>query len=80
MPWRIGIDTGGAFTDLALVDDNTGTCHLHKLASTPADPSEAIVAGLVEVLRRAGAALPRAPATWPWGALPSSVPAFTHEA
>ncbi len=56
MAWRIGIDTGGTFTDLALVDDATGACHLYKLASTPADLSEAIVAGLMEVLRRAGAA------------------------
>ena len=79
LPLRIGIDTGGTFTDLPLVVDAAGATYLFKLASTPADLSEAIGAGLLEGLRRTDAALPRAPATWPWGALPSFVRAFTHE-
>ena len=50
MSYRLGIDTGGTFTDLALVDDATGDARLYKLSSTPADPSEAILQGIREIL------------------------------
>jgi N-methylhydantoinase A len=53
MPYRLGIDTGGTFTDLALVDDSTGEAQLYKLSSTPADPSEAILQGIKEILTAA---------------------------
>lgn len=53
MPYRLGIDTGGTFTDLALIDDATGESRLYKLSSTPADPSEAIVQGIREILTAA---------------------------
>lgn len=45
--WRIGIDTGGTFTDLVAVDPN-GRTLLRKVSSTPARPSEAVF----EALRR----------------------------
>ena len=36
---RIGVDVGGTFTDLIYVDDETGVIKVHKLATTPDDPS-----------------------------------------
>src|SRR5262245_55834073 len=41
---RIGADIGGTFTDLVMSVD--GRLHIHKLLSTPHDPSEAMLAGL----------------------------------
>jgi N-methylhydantoinase A len=43
--WRIGIDVGGTFTDLAAVDD-TGRVVIAKCASTPRDQSEGLMEGL----------------------------------
>jgi N-methylhydantoinase A/oxoprolinase/acetone carboxylase beta subunit len=42
--WRIGIDTGGTFTDFVFF--HRGKIHVHKLPSTPADPAQAILRGL----------------------------------
>ena len=46
----IGIDTGGTFTDLLLLEDGkgrtTGRISVAKVASTPGDPARAILAGL----------------------------------
>jgi N-methylhydantoinase A len=44
--YRIGFDVGGTFTDFTLHDTATGTLRHSKVASTPADPSEAIETGL----------------------------------
>jgi N-methylhydantoinase A len=54
MSLRLGIDTGGTFTDLALVDDAAGEGWLCKLPSTPGDPSEAIAEGIRRILQDAG--------------------------
>lgn len=43
--YRIGIDIGGTFTDLAAVDDQ-GRVVIAKCASTPADPSDGLLEGL----------------------------------
>jgi N-methylhydantoinase A len=43
--YRIGIDIGGTFTDLAAVDDE-GRVVIAKCASTPADPSDGLLEGL----------------------------------
>jgi N-methylhydantoinase A len=51
---RIGIDTGGTFTDFVLVDES-GTLRTAKVPSTPDDPSSAIHAGLAK-LHAAGSA------------------------
>ncbi|MDQ2715989.1 MAG: hydantoinase/oxoprolinase family protein [Chloroflexota bacterium] len=40
----VGVDTGGTFTDIALLHE--GTFRVHKVLSTPADPSRAIMEGL----------------------------------
>ena len=44
-PWRIGIDVGGTFTDLVLID-SAGTSLVVKVASVPADPSRGVIAAL----------------------------------
>src|SRR5499433_2527918 len=45
MQARVGIDTGGTFTDLVLLDGAGKTTRL-KIPSTPADPAEALIEGL----------------------------------
>lgn len=57
MTVRIGIDTGGTFTDLVAFDDATGAMTFHKVSSTPDDPSRAIVNGAAELAQRCSAAL-----------------------
>jgi N-methylhydantoinase A len=49
--WRVGVDSGGTFTDICLVDDVTGHVRVWKVPSTPDDPSRAIAHGVVEGLR-----------------------------
>ncbi len=51
--WRVGVDSGGTFTDICLVDESSGDVHVWKVPSTPDDPSSAIVLGVVEGLRGA---------------------------
>lgn len=46
---RVGVDTGGTFTDF--VFESAGQLQVFKLASTPVDPSVAIVAGLQRIAR-----------------------------
>ena len=48
---RIGVDTGGTFTDFVIFTD--GKILTRKLPSTPADPSLAILDGLQEFLNEA---------------------------
>jgi len=47
-PVRIGVDTGGTFTDLLCLDSRGLT--VHKLRSVPSDPSSAILAGIRALL------------------------------
>jgi len=51
---RIGVDTGGTFTDICLYDPGSGWLSVWKLGSTAHDPSEAIVAGIVQALAAVG--------------------------
>ena len=51
---RLGVDVGGTFTDLIYVDDEAGKIIVHKLATTPDDPSEGTVRGIREVTEQAG--------------------------
>lgn len=44
---RIGIDTGGTFTDMVVMDTSTGEVSVVKRPSTPGDPSEAILDAIV---------------------------------
>jgi N-methylhydantoinase A len=50
---KLGFDTGGTFTDFALLDD-AGRVHVHKVPSSPADPALAVLKGVDELLGRVG--------------------------
>ena len=52
--WLIGVDVGGTFTDLFAFAPAEGRIVVHKVPSTPADPSRAIVAGLEGLRDRHG--------------------------
>ena len=47
---RIGIDTGGTFTDVVAVDDVSGRLVTTKVPSTPADPADGFLDGIQSVL------------------------------
>jgi N-methylhydantoinase A len=55
MTLRLGIDTGGTFTDVVAFDESTGRLSFHKVASTPDDPGSAIVQGAGDIIQRCGA-------------------------
>src|SRR6202166_3890207 len=47
--FRIAIDIGGTFTDIALLTD-AGLIHQSKISSTPDDPSIAVIEGVGQLL------------------------------
>jgi N-methylhydantoinase A/oxoprolinase/acetone carboxylase beta subunit len=51
---RLGVDVGGTFTDLIFVDDEAGLIRVHKLPTTPEDPSTGTVQGIREIAAEAG--------------------------
>ncbi len=51
---RLGVDVGGTFTDLIYVDDEVGQILVHKLPTTPEDPSQGTVQGIRELTSLAG--------------------------
>src|SRR5215831_8781603 len=53
---RIGIDTGGTFTDIVCVDTGSGAMRVTKVASTPANPAVGLVRGVNAILEAANAA------------------------
>ena len=48
MAYRLGVDIGGTFTDIALIDEATGKIYTGKVSSTPQDPS----GGFMEAVQR----------------------------
>src|SRR6202023_3073042 len=52
---RIGIDTGGTFTDIVSVDTQSGATEVTKVASTPTNPAIGLLRGVNEILAAAGA-------------------------
>jgi N-methylhydantoinase A len=52
-PFRVGVDIGGTFTDLILIDDATGDQTVGKVLTTRDDPSRAVAEVLSEALLRA---------------------------
>ncbi len=52
---RIGIDTGGTFTDVVAFDEDTGELVTTKTPSTPANPADGFLAGIDKVLDLLGA-------------------------
>jgi len=53
-PWRIGIDTGGTFTDIVAVHGDSGRMLVTKVPSTPHNPAVGLVNGVTEAMRLAG--------------------------
>jgi N-methylhydantoinase A len=56
MAWRIGVDIGGTFTDVALVDDASGRIGVAKVPTTPADLADGVLAALGTAMERYGVA------------------------
>ena len=52
--YRIGIDTGGTFTDVVAVEESTGRIFTAKVPSTPHDPSAGLVAGVRRIMAEVG--------------------------
>jgi len=50
----VGVDTGGTFTDVTLLDQVTGRIWAAKTPSTPDDPSRGFGNGIAEALTAAG--------------------------
>jgi N-methylhydantoinase A len=54
--YRLGVDVGGTFTDLLLIDEGTGKTFSAKVPSTPQDQSIGVLNGLTRVCEQAGVA------------------------
>src|SRR5215472_7658788 len=54
MGWRIGVDIGGTFTDVALIDEDTGRLGIAKIPTTTQNFAEGVIAGLQQGLTRYG--------------------------
>ena len=52
---RIGVDTGGTFTDVVALDEDTGALVTTKTPSTPRDPADGFLAAIDKVLALLGA-------------------------
>ena len=46
MAFRLGVDVGGTFTDLLLVDESSGQTYMAKVLSTPEDSSIGVLHGI----------------------------------
>ncbi|MBS0122707.1 hydantoinase/oxoprolinase family protein [Thetidibacter halocola] len=53
----IGVDVGGTFTDLVYCDLATHKVAIHKVATTPDDPSEGVMLGVTELCAQVGVPL-----------------------
>ena len=49
--WRVGVDSGGTFTDVCMFDEASGAMRVWKVSSTPDDPSRGIFEGVTEGMR-----------------------------
>jgi N-methylhydantoinase A len=54
MSYRLGVDVGGTFTDLLLVNEKNGRSWSAKVPSTPADQSVGVLNGIARVCEKAG--------------------------
>ncbi|MGX5656185.1 hydantoinase/oxoprolinase family protein [Geodermatophilus nigrescens] len=54
MSYRLGVDVGGTFTDVLLVDEDSGATWRAKTASTPADQAVGVLTGIGKVCADAG--------------------------
>jgi len=54
MSFRLGVDVGGTFTDLLLINDATGEAFTCKVPSTPSDSSQGCLTVLSRSAERPG--------------------------
>jgi hypothetical protein len=54
MSYRLGVDVGGTFTDVLLVEEGSGATWRAKTASTPADQAVGVLPGIERVCADAG--------------------------
>ena len=52
--YRLGVDVGGTFTDLLLINEATGETHSAKVPSTPADSSVGVLNGIAKICEQNG--------------------------
>jgi len=55
--YRLGVDVGGTFTDVLLLNEQNGEIHSAKVPSTPSDSSIGVLAGIEKVCANANVAL-----------------------
>ncbi len=53
-PFRLGVDIGGTFTDVVLIDERTGRVTLLKVPSDPRNPALAVRRGVQEIMTASG--------------------------
>ncbi|MEY4794139.1 MAG: acetophenone carboxylase gamma subunit, partial [Pseudomonadota bacterium] len=51
-PLSLGIDIGGTFTDLVILDPSDGRAVIWKESTTPDDPSRGAMLGLARLLEK----------------------------
>ena len=56
MGWRIGVDIGGTFTDVAVLDEESGRAGVAKVSTTPRDFGEAVIDGTRTAMEKYGIA------------------------
>ena len=54
MRYRLGVDVGGTFTDVLLLEETSGTTYRAKTPSTPSDQSVGVLNGVAKVCAEAG--------------------------
>ncbi|MDO6475198.1 hydantoinase/oxoprolinase family protein [Alteromonas sp. 1_MG-2023] len=54
MSYRLGVDVGGTFTDLLLINEENGQTFTAKVPSTPHDSSEGVLNGIARICEESG--------------------------
>jgi len=54
MGYRLGVDVGGTFTDLLLINEESGATHTAKVPSTPEDSSIGVLNGIARICEESG--------------------------
>ena len=54
MSYRLGVDVGGTFTDLLLINESSGETHTAKVPSTPEDSSVGVLNGIARICDESG--------------------------
>jgi len=54
MSYRLGVDVGGTFTDLLLINEDSGATYTAKVPSTPEDSSIGVLNGIARICETSG--------------------------